>query len=56
MTGSRSFRTCRETNLRRQHGARASPRQVDGGHVPNDYRGLVREALDWYDKYLGPVK
>jgi formylglycine-generating enzyme required for sulfatase activity/dienelactone hydrolase len=29
---------------------------LDGGHVPNDFRGLVREALDWYDKYLGPVK
>ncbi len=28
----------------------------EGGHVPNDYRGMVREALDWYDKYLGPVK
>ena len=29
---------------------------LDGGHVPNDFRGLVREALDWFDKYLGPVK
>jgi pimeloyl-ACP methyl ester carboxylesterase len=29
---------------------------LEGGHVPNDFRGLVREALDWYDKYLGPVK
>ena len=29
---------------------------LEGGHVPNDFRGLVREALDWYDKYLGPVR
>jgi eukaryotic-like serine/threonine-protein kinase len=29
---------------------------LEGGHVPNDFRGLVREALDWYDKYLGPVQ
>ena len=29
---------------------------LEGGHVPNDFRGLVREALDWFDKYLGPVR
>src|SRR3954463_8692152 len=29
---------------------------LEGGHVPNDKRGLIREVLDWYDKYLGPVK
>ena len=29
---------------------------LDGGHVPNDFRGLVRETLDWYDRYLGLVK
>ena len=28
---------------------------LEGGHVPNDFRGLVREALDWFDKYLGAV-
>jgi hypothetical protein len=28
---------------------------LEGGHVPNHFRGLVREALDWFDKYLGPV-
>jgi hypothetical protein len=26
---------------------------LEGGHVPNDRRGLIREVLDWYDKYLG---
>jgi cephalosporin-C deacetylase-like acetyl esterase len=26
-----------------------------GGHVPQDMRNLIRETLDWFDKYLGPV-
>ena len=29
---------------------------LDGGHVPVDDRGVIREVLDWFDKYLGPVK
>jgi len=29
---------------------------MDGGHVPNDRRRMIAEVLDWYDKYLGPVK
>jgi formylglycine-generating enzyme required for sulfatase activity/dienelactone hydrolase/predicted Ser/Thr protein kinase len=29
---------------------------LEGGHVPHDRRALMREVLDWYDKYLGPVK
>ena len=29
---------------------------LDGGHVPQDMRGLFRAVLDWYDTYLGPVK
>jgi serine/threonine protein kinase/dienelactone hydrolase len=29
---------------------------LEGGHVPNDLRGLFRETLDWLDRYLGPVK
>ena len=28
---------------------------LEGGHVPNDMRGLIRLVLDWYDKYLGSV-
>ncbi|MBA3949935.1 MAG: hypothetical protein H0X44_08335 [Acidobacteria bacterium] len=28
---------------------------LPGGHVPQDIRGLFREVLDWYDKYLGRV-
>jgi formylglycine-generating enzyme required for sulfatase activity/pimeloyl-ACP methyl ester carboxylesterase len=29
---------------------------LEGGHVPNDWRGLIKEVLDWFDKYLGPVR
>ena len=29
---------------------------LEGGHVPNDMRSVLRETLDWFDKYLGPVK
>jgi eukaryotic-like serine/threonine-protein kinase len=28
----------------------------EGGHVPTDMRVVIREALDWFDKYLGPVR
>ena len=26
---------------------------LEGGHVPQDMRGRLRETLDWFDKYLG---
>ena len=29
---------------------------LEGGRVPNDKRGWIREVLDWYDKYLGPIR
>ena len=29
---------------------------LEGGHVPQDMRGLVRAVLDWYDQYLGVVR
>ena len=29
---------------------------LEGGHVPNDFRGFVREVLDWFDKYLGSAR
>ena len=29
---------------------------LEGGHFPQDIRGLVRHTLDWFDKYLGPVR
>nr|MBA2260666.1 SUMF1/EgtB/PvdO family nonheme iron enzyme [Acidobacteriota bacterium] len=30
--------------------------RLDGGHMPSDMHGFFREILNWYDKYLGPVK
>jgi len=29
---------------------------LEGGHVPQDIRGLFREVLDWFDTHLGQVK
>ena len=29
---------------------------LEGGHVPQDMRTRVKEVLDWFDKYLGPVR
>ena len=29
---------------------------LEGGHVPNDFRGVVREVLEWFDKYLGTAR
>jgi len=28
----------------------------ESGHIPADLRDIIREILDWLDKYLGPVK
>ena len=28
---------------------------LDGGSVPDDQNAIAREALDWLDRYLGPV-
>jgi formylglycine-generating enzyme required for sulfatase activity/dienelactone hydrolase len=35
---------------------RKSLKLFPGGHVPLDLRNLVRETLDWFDRYLGPVQ
>jgi len=29
---------------------------LDGGHVPNDWRAVVKEVLGWFDKYLGETR
>jgi pimeloyl-ACP methyl ester carboxylesterase len=29
---------------------------LEGGHIPPDYRTAIKEALAWFDRYLGPVK
>ena len=28
----------------------------DGGHVPPNRQNHIKETLDWFDRYLGPVK
>ncbi len=28
----------------------------DGGHAPPSFQLAIKESLDWFDKYLGPVK
>ncbi len=27
----------------------------EGGHVPTQLTAVIREILDWLDRYLGPV-
>jgi pimeloyl-ACP methyl ester carboxylesterase len=29
---------------------------LDGGHIPSDRREIIREVLNWLDRYLGPVE
>jgi dienelactone hydrolase len=29
---------------------------LPGGHLPPDLTGIMRELLDWLDRYLGPVQ
>jgi len=29
---------------------------LEGGHVPDDFNAVMRETLDWLDRYQGPVK
>jgi hypothetical protein len=28
----------------------------EAGHIPANLQEVIREILDWLDKYLGPVK
>ncbi len=28
---------------------------LEGGHIPSDRPGMIREVLDWLDRFLGPV-
>ena len=29
---------------------------LQGGHIPDNLHDILREALDWFDRYLGPVR
>lgn len=28
---------------------------LEGGHAPSRYQDVIKEILDWLDRYLGPV-
>lgn len=30
--------------------------RFDGGHAPSDMNAVIREALAWLDRWLGPVE
>jgi hypothetical protein len=29
--------------------------RLEGGHIPSNRLEIIREVLDWLDRYLGPV-
>jgi len=29
---------------------------LEGGHIPDDWNGFIRETLNWLDRYQGPVE
>ena len=33
----------------------SSHAQFEGGHMPLDIHDVMREMLDWFDRFLGPV-
>ncbi len=51
-----------ETNVKPALGFLGAPDEdkhlavIDGGHVPVSPNEFIREALDWFDRYLGPVE
>ena len=32
------------------------PALFEGGHMPNQINDVIREILDWFDKFLGPIQ
>ena len=37
------------------HGENKRHAVLEGGHIPSDRSGMIREVLDWLDRFLGPV-
>ena len=29
---------------------------LEGGHFPSDWPGVMREIIDWLERYLGPAE
>jgi hypothetical protein len=66
MLGARSdFGSPLETSQRPMFGLLGAPEKDkrlslrEGGHAPSDpeaVMAVIKETLDWFDRYLGPVK
>ena len=61
INGRDDFGTPVETNLQPMFDMLGTPPEhkrlvlLDGGHVPDSSNDVIREVLDWLDRYLGPV-
>jgi hypothetical protein len=61
INGKNDFLTPVDTSQRPFFDALGTPDEdkrhalLDGGHLPPDRRAIIREVLDWLDRYLGPV-
>jgi eukaryotic-like serine/threonine-protein kinase len=62
VNGNRDFTYPLETSQRplfRSLGVADSNKRhavLEGGHLPPDIHAVMREVLDWFDRYLGPVQ
>jgi serine/threonine protein kinase len=61
VNGRADFRAPVETNIQPLFDMLGTPDDhkrlvlLDGGHVPASPNAVIREVLDWFDRYLGPV-
>jgi hypothetical protein len=62
VNGRADFGTPVETNIQPMFDMLGTPAEdkrlvlLDGGHVPAEPNEVIREVLDWLDRYLGPVE
>jgi hypothetical protein len=62
LNGRDDFTAPIETEIKAMFAFQGAPEQhkklvlLAGGHVPDKPKEFVREALDWLDRYLGPVE
>ena len=59
VAGKQDFARPVETSSGRLRPARSAPDQkrlalIEGGHIPRQ-QDIIREILDWLERYLGPV-
>ena len=61
VNGEADFGAPVETNIRPMYDMLGTPAEnkrlalLEGGHVPASPNDVIREVLDWLDRYLGPV-